>query len=457
MKYLSKLKKKINKLIKKIKIIIDYIGFVIFFFLAITVYIASKPWILKQRRIWESVAKGNNKSLIIHTLTLGKVQERGYEYLLPFRNPSVSWTGFFDPANTQEGTTKIADDLYIILKKKPKFFSYLESKGFEATSIPLRELFIAFRIINYCIEDRIGVLRAYKHDYAALRNYLVSRFIKIPYIIDISTNFELIYRLTGRRYYFKVMHKIPVFGIFSHFITNWLYGLPLRHASLVIGRDKNMYEHAFALGASVERLALSRLSNYDDRFNIFDPEKIPARPIEQSYFLLVGRLAPIKFPVDAIEAFDLVAAEIPEHHLIIIGDGPLRKELEQRIQRSAHKDRIVLMGLCSSKTVFDFTVHASAAICPFSGSTLIEAMLCGTPVIAYDIVGHPEIVFDDFTGFIVPFRDTVALADKMIYVAKHQEVAKKIGLQGRDFARVVFDKEKILQKESMHYKQILKL
>lgn len=122
MKYRSKLKKRINKFIKKIKIIIDYTGFVIFLFLAIIVYIASKPWIFKKRRIWESVAKGNNKALIIHTLTLGKVQERGYEYLLPFRNPSVSWTGFFDPANTQEGTTQIADDLYVILKKKPKIF-----------------------------------------------------------------------------------------------------------------------------------------------------------------------------------------------------------------------------------------------------------------------------------------------------------------------------------------------
>ena len=55
----------------------------------------------------------------------------------------------------------------------------------------------------------------------------------------------------------------------------------------------------------------------------------------------------------------------------------------------------------------------------------------------------------------MPFRDTAALADKMRYVAKHSEVAKKIGLQGRDFARIVFDKEKIRQKESMYYKQIL--
>jgi colanic acid/amylovoran biosynthesis glycosyltransferase len=82
-------------------------------------------------------------------------------------------------------------------------------------------------------------------------------------------------------------------------------------------------------------------------------------------------------------------------------------------------------------------------------------MLCGIPIIAYDIVGHPEVIFDSYTGFIVPFRDTAALADKMDYVARHPETSKQIGMQGRDFARIVFDKDKISQKESMFYKQIL--
>lgn len=85
----SKLKKKAHKLLIKTKISIDYTGGAFFLILAIVVYVAATPWILKKRKIWQNTAQSNNKALIIHTLTLGKVQERGYEYLLPFRDTAA--------------------------------------------------------------------------------------------------------------------------------------------------------------------------------------------------------------------------------------------------------------------------------------------------------------------------------------------------------------------------------
>ena len=49
------------------------------------------------------------------------------------------------------------------------------------------------------------------------------------------------------------------------------------------------------------------------------------------------------------------------------------------------------------------------------------------------------------------------MAQKLIYVANNYEEAKKAGMRGRDLARVAFDKEKILTKESMYYKKALEL
>jgi glycosyltransferase involved in cell wall biosynthesis len=82
-------------------------------------------------------------------------------------------------------------------------------------------------------------------------------------------------------------------------------------------------------------------------------------------------------------------------------------------------------------------------------------MLCGIPIIAYDVEWHPEIVIDNYTGFLVPFRDTAALAEKMIYVVRNYERARIASVRGRDLARVAFDKEKISEKESMYYLQAL--
>jgi glycosyltransferase involved in cell wall biosynthesis len=75
--------------------------------------------------------------------------------------------------------------------------------------------------------------------------------------------------------------------------------------------------------------------------------------------------------------------------------------------------------------------------------------------IAYDVAGHPEIVIDDYTGFLVPFRNIAALAEKMIDVARNHEEAKIVAMRGRELAHVAFDKEKILEKESMSYVQAL--
>jgi glycosyltransferase involved in cell wall biosynthesis len=82
-------------------------------------------------------------------------------------------------------------------------------------------------------------------------------------------------------------------------------------------------------------------------------------------------------------------------------------------------------------------------------------MLCNIPIIAYDIGWHPEIVIDDYTGFLIPFRDTAALAEKMIYVVQNYDATRIVATHGRELARAAFDKEKILEKESMFYRKAL--
>ena len=305
------------------------------------------------------------------------------------------------------------------------------------------------------MKERVGVLRAYKHNYPALRACLVSKFIKIPYIVDISGNYELIYRLTGKAYYFRKLTKLPIIKRFAPIAVNGLLGWPLRNASHVFGRNKNNYEHAFALGAPVERLSILRYNNFSAAFNSYNPEKPPAKPVNYPYILFVGRLAEIKFPLDVIDAFDMAAPHLSQYHLVLIGDGANRHDVEMRIESSDHKDRIVLMGGCSSDIVLQWTANAKLNICPFSGSTLAEALLCGNPVIAYDIEWHSDVVIDDYTGFLVPFADIEAMAQKMVYVVHHYEEAKKAGMRGRDLARVAFDKEKILAKESYYYLKAL--
>jgi len=449
------LKMIVKKIITNVVRCVDYTLFVFVFPFCLVVLLFAIPWILAQRKVWRNSAKGNRKVLIILSVSLERIRNRGYEHLLPFRNPHINWICILDPANSLKSKIKITNDLYLITLKLPKIITLIKNSRFTATSIIFRELIAVFRITNYCVKNQIGVLRAARLDYPALRAFLVSIFIKIPFIVDITGNYELIRRLTGKTYYFRKLNSIPFIRIFTRKLCDWLLGCPLRYAFQIFGRNKNNYEHAFALGAPVDRLSLLRITNFNTAFNAYNPEQPPSKPAEYPYMLFVGRLAKINFPLDVLDAFNIAAPQLPEYRLVIIGDGGLRNDVEHKIEGSEYKDRIVLMGACPNDIVFNWTAHAKVALCPYSGATLVEAMLCGIPVIAYDVEWHAEIVIDDYTGFLVPFRNISALAEKMIYVDHNYEEAKKGGMRGRDLARVAFDQERINQKEAMIYMQAL--
>ena len=446
---------KIKKTIKNIVFVVDYCAWILLFPCCFIGPIIAIPWILTKRKIWRNSAKGNRKVLILLSVSLERIRNRGYEHLLPFRNPSINWIGILDPTNSLESKVKITNDLYLITLKLPKIIKLMNNSGFVVTSIIFRELIAIFRITSYCAKKQIGVLRAARLDYPALRACIVSIFIKIPFIVDITGNYELIRRLTGKTFYLRKLNKIPFIRIFARKLSDWLLGWPLRYAFRILGRNKNNYENAFALGAPVDRLSLLRITNFNAVFNSYNPKQPPAKPAEYPYILFVGRLAKINFPLDVLDAFNIAAPQLPEYRLVIIGDGAIRNDVEQRIECSEYKDRIIFMGTCPNDVVFNWTARAKVAICPYSGATLVEAMLCGIPLIAYDIEWHSEIVIDDYTGYLVPFRNIAALAEKMVCVVHNYEEARAAGIRGRELARVAFDKEKIWKKESMHYMQAL--
>ena len=430
--------KRVRVIIKYAAIVPDYIIFVFIFPVIAAGLIFTIPWILKQRKIWQTECKGNRKALILRRFTLEKVMNRGLGPLLPLYNPYLKWVGILDPVNSQQTNVQIADGLYLLTWKLPNIFRIIEDYGFAANAMIFRELIAVFKTARYCVDERIGVLRIYKHEYPALQACLVSALIKIPFIVDVMGNFELMRRLTGRVYYFKKLNRLPFIRKFARAATNWLLGLPLRKATYVLGRNKNNYEHAFALGAPLDRLSLLRINNFNAIYNSYNPEQPPPNPADYPYLLFVGRLVEIKYPEDVLAAFELAAPHLPDYRLVIIGDGALRNIVKQKKEQSEYKDRIILLGACATEIVFKWTAHAKAVLCPYSGSTLVEAMLCSVPVIAYDIEWHAEIVIDDYTGYLVPFANVAALADKLIHVIRDYEESKLVGKRGRELAQSCF-------------------
>jgi GalNAc-alpha-(1->4)-GalNAc-alpha-(1->3)-diNAcBac-PP-undecaprenol alpha-1,4-N-acetyl-D-galactosaminyltransferase len=127
----------------------------------------------------------------------------------------------------------------------------------------------------------------------------------------------------------------------------------------------------------------------------------------------MGRLIHVKGFDRLLEAFAGVAQKHPDWQLVIMGQGTLRSELQQLIDRLGLKKRVQLAGFVSQP--FDvlrdsdfFVVSSRSEGFPYA---LLEAMACGLPAVAMECTsGLREIIRDGVDGLLVPDGDIAALA-----------------------------------------------
>jgi len=103
--------------------------------------------------------------------------------------------------------------------------------------------------------------------------------------------------------------------------------------------------------------------------------------------------------------------------MTIVGDGPLRPELEQRIRELGLEGRVVITGWLSDTEVRERIVGARALILPSFAEglpvVLMEAAALSRPVIATYVAGIPELVLDRASGWLVPAGNVGRLRDAM--------------------------------------------
>jgi glycosyltransferase involved in cell wall biosynthesis len=151
---------------------------------------------------------------------------------------------------------------------------------------------------------------------------------------------------------------------------------------------------------------------------------LPNRP----FIVAAGRLVHQKGFDLLIRAFaeKLATREIA---LIILGEGPERAALQQLTERLGLEERVQLMGFRANP--WSYFARAAAFVCSSRwegfGNVIIEAMACGTPIIATDCdFGPREIVRHGDSGLLVPAGDVEALGDAMRSVVDDRSLAARL-------------------------------
>ena len=181
----------------------------------------------------------------------------------------------------------------------------------------------------------------------------------------------------------------------------------------------------------------------------FQPRHFPADGKVNA--ITVGRLKEkkgIKYGIRAI--FQLLAVR-PNLKIeyYIVGEGSLREQLQQLIDELNLTDKVQLLGWKNHDEIVEILNFGHIFIAPSVTAsngdqdapvnTLKEAMAMGLPVIATQHGGIPELVEDGISGFLVPERDSDAIADKLGYLIDHSETWLDIGRAGRKQVQQKYD------------------
>ncbi len=195
-------------------------------------------------------------------------------------------------------------------------------------------------------------------------------------------------------------------------------------------------------------------------------EAAPPAKIHEEFWLphhapVVGNVAalvPHKGQRHLIGAAVLVLPQVPDARFIIAGEGELRPTLERQIREHRLEKHVILAGFRPDALSLHkgFDVFVLCSVTEGLGTSLLDAMACGKPVVATSAGGIPEVVADGETGLLVPPRDDRALASAIARLLGDEALRRRLGEAGRARVRERFSTERMVRDTLAVYEEAVR-
>jgi L-malate glycosyltransferase len=216
---------------------------------------------------------------------------------------------------------------------------------------------------------------------------------------------------------------------------------------------------ASALGIRHEIRVIPNFLDCDEYRRRFDPE-LRARlcpPADfDSLVVHVSNFRPVKRVDVALEVFGLIRRHV-RARFALIGDGPVRADIERRIAELHLERDVVLLGeqqdLVPWLSVADLFLLPSAQ--ESFGLAALEAMACEVPVVASRVGGLPEIIENGVTGFVCPPDAVQMMADRGRAVLSDPGLRESIAAAAADMVRTRYCTELIVPLYEEQYRAVL--
>jgi sugar transferase (PEP-CTERM/EpsH1 system associated) len=202
------------------------------------------------------------------------------------------------------------------------------------------------------------------------------------------------------------------------------------------------------------------------RFSV--PDVKPALPVKgfsgdgRIVVGTVGRLQEVKDQLTLVRAFTRLLQCNPYYRdrlrLTIVGDGPMRAEVEALVQQEGVTEQVWIAGarndipmLMQSMDIFVLPSKAEGI-----SNTILEAMATGLPVVATSVGGNPELVVDGVTGTLAPPQDAASMAQAIEQYLLQPQLMHKHGQAGRKRIEMEFSMEAMVNKYMAVYDEVMR-
>ncbi len=259
---------------------------------------------------------------------------------------------------------------------------------------------------------------------------------------------------------FGRLHRINVIGQahYDFFTANTWVGA---HGGGLLSRARrslglHMMHHLFAMRVVSKRVMTRMLAEklHDNVHLVGMPATIPPPPelerqldAPKSTVLFVGRLIPVKNLDLWMQVAAKTAAAHPNIQFDIVGDGPLREELEALAEQFNITERVRFRGFISYDQLPP--VYASAAAFLITSQSeglprvVMEASLQGVPVVGPRIAGVEDIVEDGESGFLHASDDVDGMASSVHRLIEDEALRRRMGRAGHEIVKNRFSAERL--------------
>jgi len=238
----------------------------------------------------------------------------------------------------------------------------------------------------------------------------------------------------------------------------------VEQSDTLLEKTLRMADWVTAPSVRTAEYARQLLPNFVPRISvIYNGIQMPSLPASELPFdapslLCLGRLDSVKGFDVAVRSFARVVPRFPKARLIIAGDGPERRALEQQVGALGLARAVDFIGWIAPESVPELINTSTMVLMPSRSEgfplVALEAAAMGRPVVATAVGGMPEAVIHRETGWLVRKEDSLGLAQAVSYLLGHPEEATQIGQAARRRARKTFSIDRCVDRYDALYHEL---